>query len=55
MAEAVSLVKALKDYFGDHPGGLRFIAEFQALTTQDKADLREMLIAEGYDIAPLAA
>lgn len=45
----MSLVSAIKDYFGDHPDGTtRLVSEFQALTDKDKADLRELLTAEGY-------
>jgi hypothetical protein len=29
------------------------ISEFKELTEKDKHDLREMLIVEGYDIAPI--
>lgn len=46
----VSIVAAIRDYFSDRK---MEIPEFKALTHQDKVELREMLIAEGYDIAPL--
>lgn len=50
----VNIVKAVKDYFGNHPDGqTTFISEFKALTPQDRADLRDELIREGYDIEPL--
>lgn len=45
-----SIVTAIRDYFSDRK---MEIPEFKALTYQDKVELREMLIAEGYDIAPL--
>jgi hypothetical protein len=48
----MSLVSAIKDFFGDHPDGeTRLIAEFKALTDGDKADLRELLTAEGYTLS----
>lgn len=46
----VSIVAAIRDYFSDRK---MEIPEFKALTHQDKVELREMLIAEGYDVAPL--
>lgn len=51
----VSTVKALQDFFTAEPHGRKIgMAEFKALTAQDKVDLRLMLIAEGYDVEPLA-
>lgn len=50
LEEQVSIVSAIRDYFSDRK---MEIPEFKALTYQDKVDLREMLIAEGYDVAPL--
>jgi hypothetical protein len=46
----VSIVSAIRDYFSDRKVE---IPEFKALSYQDKVELREMLIAEGYDVAPL--
>ena len=48
----VTLVAAIRHYFSDRK---MEIPEFKALTQEDKVELREMLIAEGYDIAPLIA
>ncbi len=45
-----TIVAAIRDYFTDRKVE---IPEFKALTHQDKVELREMLIAEGYDVAPL--
>jgi hypothetical protein len=54
MTEQISFVKACQDFFTKPPFGKKVeIPEFKALTRQDKIDLREMLIAEGYDVAPL--
>lgn len=49
-----SFVKSCKDYF--EGGGERKITfeEFKALTPEDKAELRDLLIGEGYDVLPLA-
>lgn len=48
-SHCMSLVSAIKDFFGEHPdGNTRLIAEFKSLTDKDKADLRELLTAEGY-------
>lgn len=46
----VSIIAAIRDYFNDRKID---IPEFKALTYQDKVELRDMLIAEGYDITPL--
>ena len=46
----VSIVSAIRDYFSDRKVE---IPEFKALSYEDKVELREMLIAEGYDVAPL--
>jgi hypothetical protein len=46
----VTIVAAIRDYFNDRKVE---IPEFKNLSHQDKVELREMLIAEGYDIAPL--
>lgn len=54
MAEPVSLVSAMKDFFQKDPHGRKVeIPEFRALSRQDKEELREMLIAEGYNVLPL--
>jgi hypothetical protein len=54
MTEQVSWVKALQHYFSQPPHDRKVeMSEFKELTATDKADLREMLVAEGYDIAPL--
>ena len=51
MAEAVSLVKACREYFETEPHGRKFeIAEFKALTATDKAQLSDWLTAEGYEL-----
>jgi hypothetical protein len=49
----VSWVKALQEFFTKDGGKKIAIAEFKQLTAKDKADFREMLIAEGYDVAPV--
>lgn len=46
----VTIVAAIRHYFNDRKVE---IPEFKALTHEDKVELREMLIAEGYDVAPL--
>lgn len=52
--DIVSLVKACQDYFSTGEHGRKIeIPEFKALTNQDKVELREMLIAEGYQIKEL--
>lgn len=54
MAEKISMISAAQDFFSRQPYGRKIeISEFKALTRQDRAELREMLIAEGYDIAEL--
>lgn len=54
MPEQISFVKACQDFFSKNPYGKKIeISEFKLLTQKDKLELREMLIAEGYDIAPL--
>jgi maleate cis-trans isomerase len=47
----VSFIQAVRDYFSDRK---MEISEFKALSMEDKVELRELLIAEGYDVAPLA-
>ena len=52
--EQVSFIKAMQNYFTPDPYGKRIeIPEFKELTHTDKVELREMLIAEGMDVAPL--
>lgn len=54
MVEQISFVKAAQDFFTKPPFGKKLeIPEFKALTREDKVELREMLIAEGYDVAEL--
>lgn len=51
MAEPMSLVKACQDFFSKEPYGRKIdIPEFKALSEKDKDELKEMLIAEGYNI-----
>ena len=52
--EAVSFVKACQDFFtrGQHGKKLE-IPEFRALTQQDKEELRQMLIEQGYNVLEL--
>lgn len=52
--EQISFIKACKMFFGNgkHSRDLT-IPEFKELTQEDKIELREMLIGEGYDVAPL--
>lgn len=45
-----TFVTATRDYFSDRK---MEIPEFKALSDKDKAELREMLIAAGYDVLPL--
>ena len=53
--EKISFVKACQDFFTKPPHGKKVeILEFKALTREDKVELREMLIAEGYDVSELA-
>jgi hypothetical protein len=52
--DQISFIKACQDFFTRPPFGKRIeIPEFKALTQQDKHELREMLIGEGYNVAPL--
>jgi hypothetical protein len=54
MAEPVSFVRASQDFFSKSPHGRKLeIAEFKALTRQDREDLHEMLIGEGFNVLPL--
>ena len=55
MGERISFVKAAQDFFSKEPYGKKIeVAEFKALTRKDKEELREMLIAQGYDVEPMA-
>lgn len=52
--EPVSFVKAAIEYFSSDPHGRKLtIPEFKELNQQDKVELRDMLIAEGYNVLPL--
>ena len=53
--QPTSLVAACKDFFGFLPGqGLgAFSEEYKKLTEQDKEEIREGLIKNGYNINPL--
>jgi hypothetical protein len=51
----LSWVKALQDFMSRDNGRKVEIPEFKALTEQDKSELREMLIAEGYDVLPIGS
>lgn len=56
MAEQISFVKATKTFFENGKYGRKVeIAEFRALTTEDKTELRDLLIQEGFDVAELGA
>ena len=49
--EKLSFVKACQDFFTKPPHGKKIeISEFKDLTREDKVEIREMLIAEGYDV-----
>ncbi len=50
----VSFVKACQDFFTNGKHGKKIeIPEFKKLTREDKVELREMLIGQGYDVAEL--
>ena len=50
----VSFVKACQDFFTSEPFGRKIeIPEFKALTQDDKLELRDMLIEQGYEVAEL--
>jgi len=53
----MSLVACIRQHFGMLPGqGLMdFQKEYKALTDADKKEMRDGLIALGYNIAPLAS
>lgn len=51
MTEQMSFIRAMQDFFKD--AKKIEIPEFKTLTHEDKVEFREMLIAEGYNVAPL--
>lgn len=56
ITEQVSFVKACQDYFTNGKHGRKIeIPEFKALTDGDKVELRDLLIAEGYNVRELGA
>lgn len=49
--ERMSFVKACQTFFTEGQHGRKIeIPEFRALSHEDKLELREMLIGEGYDV-----
>ena len=49
--EPMSFVKAVKAFFEVEPFGRKVeIAEFKALSWEDKVELREMLIGQGFNV-----
>ena len=54
--EPLSFVKATKHYFENGQYGRKVeITEFKALSSEDKVEIRDLLIAEGYEVLPLGA
>lgn len=54
MPEPISFVKACQEFFSNGRHGRKIeIPEFKALTQEDKIELRELLIEQGYDVAEL--
>jgi hypothetical protein len=52
----VSFVKACQDFFTQEPLGKKVsMDEFKALSREDKVELREELIKQGYNVSELAA
>lgn len=52
--EAISFVTACQDFFSKGETGKKLtIPEFKELTHQDKVDLRNELIREGYNVREL--
>jgi hypothetical protein len=50
----VSFVKACQDFFTSEPFGRKIeIPEFKALSQEDKLELRDLLIKQGYEVAEL--
>jgi hypothetical protein len=55
MAEPISFVKACQDFFSKDPHGRKIeVAEFKALSYEDRLEIRKMLIELGYDVAELS-
>jgi hypothetical protein len=53
MAEGVTFVRACQNFFSAQPYGKKVeIAEFRALSTQDKIELSSMLNEAGYSHEP---
>ena len=48
--DEVTIVTAIREFFNDR---IISIDEFKALSYEDKVELREMLIAEGYNVKPI--
>lgn len=56
MTEPISFIKACQDFFTKEPNGLKIsIDEFKKLTHQDRVDLRNELIRQGYNVEELKA
>lgn len=56
MAELISFVKAVKAYFENGRYARKVdISEFKALSHEDKRELRDLLIGEGYNVAEIGA
>jgi hypothetical protein len=56
MSNSIPFVRACQVYFSTPPFDRKIeIPEFKELTRQDKVELREMLIAEGFNIDELLA
>lgn len=54
ITEQVSFVKACQDFFTNGKHGKKIeITEFKMLTQEDKVELRDLLIKEGYNIREL--
>jgi hypothetical protein len=54
LAEQLSFVSACKNYFEKGKHGRKVeIAEFKALSTEDRVELRDLLIEEGFDVREL--
>jgi len=52
--EPLSFVKATKNFFEEGKYGRKVdISEFKALTSEDKVEIRDLLIKEGYEVLPL--
>lgn len=52
--EQISFVKACQEYFSGGKYGKKIeISEFKELTQADRVELRDLLIAEGYDVREL--